>query len=284
MNAIEEIGIKNALTKILPCMVEAGILAKKLQSLITDNKENSCLVKEGGRFGAVLTDADILVESIVGCFLYTTFTDVSFYGEEAEHDRISAYFPRQAAYEVSLDPINGTIFYRDGLKIFDSILSIRKNGTFVAVVDYIPHSGIFYIGIEGEGLFITTDAEVRDGKEWRKYVIPQSSERVLFGKHNAIEQEQKLTAAGFTVIDLIEDYEPRHDWSLTMNAILTGQLCGYIKKANHFIDWGALAWVVQLGGGKWNNPVFDPKTGKGDIVVATSPEFYEQIHSAVSLL
>jgi hypothetical protein len=73
MNAIEEIGIKNALTKILPCMVEAGILAKKLQSLITDNKENSCLIKEGGRFGAVLTDADILVESIVGCFFVYYF-------------------------------------------------------------------------------------------------------------------------------------------------------------------------------------------------------------------
>ncbi len=281
MTTIEKMGIEASIRQILPKMVEAGELAKKLQGIITAGHGAGVMVKENQhRFGSVLTDADILVETVIGSFLFTTFTDATFFGEEADKDRISAYFPTTARFQITLDPVNGTLFYRDGLTIWDMILTIRENGRFVGAVDYLPWKKTFYIGIEGLGAFTTTVDDIEHGHAWLPLIITTTSRTILTQRSSGVEVE-KIERAGFTVVRLEEEYQPSPRWTLATKSILTGEVAGYVKPAGHFIDWGALAWIASQAGGAWSGPEFDLVTGRGNVIAANSTKVYQKLSDAL---
>lgn len=293
---ISTIGIPSALYLIMRQMVLAGELALRLQSRIATEEVGILATKQGSRFAAVLTDADVLVESWIGCFLYITFEDIAFLGEEHDKDRISAYFPRAASYEITLDPINGTLFFKDGLPIFDIILTIRVDGKIIAAIDYMPQAKRFYIGIQHLGAFTTTaenicaDKVVRDrdacqasvSSRWQPLHLNTSSRKILTHRPTP-DVGARLEAAGYEVINLDGDYIARPDWTIATNSLLTGDVCALVKEQANVIDWGAIGFIAALAGGAWNDPIFDPRSGRGSLIAAASPHVYEDIQRVLNL-
>ncbi|MEK7658284.1 MAG: inositol monophosphatase family protein [Patescibacteria group bacterium] len=279
--SVKNIGLERAIRFLLPHFVTAGDLAKGIQqSIINGDKISQPTQKSGDRFPSALTDADLLVESFLGIHLYTMFDDIVFEGEEKENDRISAYFPKQAEYWVTLDPINGTVFFQDGLPFFEIILTICHNWRIGASVVYMPHEEVFYIGITGNGAFKTTADAVARGIPWEQFRLGNNPQHVATYQADK-ETLQNLQSAGFRAVG-IDQYDGSSGWRYHHHGLLTGGICGFVKKRAKLIDWGAFAHIVSLAGGKNNEPEYDMVTLRTELlVVGTNPEIYEQIFSAV---
>lgn len=284
MQDIAVIGVRKAIEYLLPALVTAGKIAGRIQdalvrgAVVNTNGQKAAF----GRFGAALTDADILVESFLGSVILTSFTDVTFAGEEHEQDRISAYFPTDGAYEITLDPVNGTLFFADGLPIYDIILTVRQRGAYLAAVAYLPRASRCFIGIAGEGAFTTTDRDIAAGAPWEPFALPPHRNVIL--THRAAQQEiAALREAGFGVIDQEGDYAGQPDWTIALNSILTGGVVGLVKHRAHLIDWGAVGFISALAGGTCSELHFDPATQRSDLMIAAANRAtYDRITSALA--
>ena len=69
------------------------------------------------------------------------FPELGFFTEEEKYSYNLKYFSKDNDYVLTLDPINGTRFYKDGLLIFDIIITILHRRKIEAAVAYIPVSG-----------------------------------------------------------------------------------------------------------------------------------------------
>ncbi|MBI3956844.1 MAG: hypothetical protein HY340_02540 [Candidatus Kerfeldbacteria bacterium] len=284
---VEDVGIPNFIRWLQPHLVTAGELAIKLQPHVIAEGHLPEQKHSDSRFGSALTDADVLVESFIGTLIYTTWTDVSFFAEEAELDRISPYFAPDAPHLVTLDPINGTLFYKDGHPFYEIILTVCRGNEIIAAVDYVPTERKFFIAIQGSGVSTVDASSARLG-EWSPFHIPppQAPETILVRVHESIVRE-RVARAGFRLLtkDMYPDRHPA-SWLLKtqgfLSNALTGTLAGVIGADVQLIDTGAIAFIARLAGGEDNHPRYDQVTRKSErLVMAASPDLYRRLAAAL---
>ncbi len=254
MIALSCLNLKEAINCLLPCFIVAGDFALKVQPDVRRSQKPG----EATAFSQALTDADMAIQNYFEVVLLAKFPSWGFFGEE--ESRNSVYFAnyaaeqlgggatkgsRSAEYVFTLDPINHTLPFQDGSACFDIVLSVSRAGRIVAGLTYLPALGEFYLGLEGAGLFTTSREEVQSGTSWRPYSLPEASPRVMV--YNDPAQKARLREE-FDVIDLVADYKPQ-GWSTSINDILRGTLSAYARAQASIIDWGAIACIVQAGGG-----------------------------------
>ena len=126
--------INKVIDYLLPNIVIAGDYAAQIQAVV-QNKSNK---NEKTVFQQALTDADLSVQNFLEVALLAEYPDICFYTEEEDKSLNMKYFPTNAEYEISLDPINGTQFYRDNLRIFDIIITITRHDDVVSAITYLP--------------------------------------------------------------------------------------------------------------------------------------------------
>ncbi len=277
---IADIGLERAIIQILPHMVAGGELAKAIQKQLKIHDEQPDQ-KDGDRFHSALTDADILVESYIGAKLFLAYDDIKFEGEEKDSDHISPYFPETAEYVVTLDPVNGTFLFKNGLPIFDMIMTFNRNGKLIAAIDYVPCQEKFFIAIENMGAFTTTKTAIENNQPWVEFQLPRTTNKVFTHRTNP-ELTRQLNELGFEVIDL-NSYKGGLDWNYTGFSLLTGEVCAMVKPRANLIDWGAIAFIAGLAGGKCNMPTYDPTTLRTPLLlVAHDEETYEKISQLIN--
>lgn len=281
---IETIGVRRAIERLLPHMATAGRLANRIQDAMLAGVDGSAESKASdGRFGAALTDADIAVETMLGGILLAHFHDVTFFGEEHERDRVSAYFPEHAPYTVTLDPINGTLYFKDGLPLYDMVLTIRRDDAYEAVVVLLPRAERFWIGIRNVGAFTTTSADVVRGTPWQRFAVPVPTSRLVYTHRVDDDELRRVRDAGFRTLHQERDYDRRRT-TLASNSILLGDAVALVKRSAHLIDWGAFGFLVRLAGGVTNDfeSTFDPTTLRAPFMVAAADlPTYERIMRAL---
>lgn len=234
-------------------------------------------------FASALTAADLIVEDMIGAHILANFEDVSFLGEEKDKDRISQFFPANAPYTVTLDPINGTLFFKDGLWIYDIILTICEGTKILAAVDYVPVKDKFYIGIRDAGAFTLGTNDVIYGLRWGQLDIRDKLNKLVVTQHVTEAQLDRLQKEGLDVRDLDwyarGDEETKKHWQQTAWNVLSGSACAISKPRASLHDWGAIGFIAAEAGGYWNDPTFDPITLRSTtpLVAAATPEEYDTL-------
>jgi fructose-1,6-bisphosphatase/inositol monophosphatase family enzyme len=280
MLSIEKIGLAAAIHRILPLMAEAGDLACSLQGQISAGNNRAEQKDLGGAFSNALTDADILIESVVGARLFRMFDDIRFEGEEKTSDHIAHFFPQDAPYTVTFDPINGTRYYQDGLPVFDIILTVCRGTRIVAAVNYMPCTGKAYVAVEGEG------ARVHSGERFGSVTglhLGDADPVILVNDTVLAAHQRAFEAAGYVTSEVHRDYRAQKDWRYACNAIFTGGAAAMCKTDAQLIDACAYGFIVKEAGGVWNDPVaeLDSAARVPLLVSAVSPEHYDRIAAIV---
>ena len=251
---IDIMGIEHALHLMMEPLRRAGQLAERLQPQIHAQER----VEKGGTTAAAsaLTAADLLLEDLIGVAVLERFEDASFYGEEHERDRISAFIPDGKRYRILLDPINGTLFYRDGLGIYECILTIcevLRNGALeqLGVLIYHPRQDRMTYAFRNplwQGACRTRlfKSHERDAtlESFSRVALSPNPSRVIYLGSELEGQREAIRQAGFNPIIVTKDYMLDGSWSHTLSNILYGGAAGYWNKRAQIIDSGAIGFAL----------------------------------------
>lgn len=234
---------RQILETLLPSLRLAAGYARQIQSRIVAQPG------KGGatRFSDALTDADLSIQTFVEVALLGAFPSIRFYGEEYEKSYNTKYFRAIALgpagdYLVTLDPIDGTLFYLDGHPNYQIILTVMDTHGFEAVIAVSPAQDRYYYALHGEG---TRWGQLSDNLAdcQRLQINPQPI--LLLGTRLA-PLKPKLCDR-YRVISVAEDYS-RDIPIPNVNGILTGELGGAAIASGKFIDGAALAFLAQEAG------------------------------------
>lgn len=281
----DALDLKEIIQYYLPYLILAGDYALQVQSSVHSQDEKG---QGATKFSQALTDADLSVQNMVEMATLAKFPQFSVELEEAERSINLKYFPADSRVLIALDPINGTVFYKDGLPIFDIILTVLERGDIAAAVTYIPARGVFYIGLKGKGAFKTTKEEVGRNEPWQKHVLQPTSDTVLTYRCS-VDKRDRLSKV-MKVRDLEEDYNPE-TWDLAIFDILDGDIAAYVKENAQIIDWGAIGFIAREAGGVISDisgkPIpryLDfPNKRIPNIVVSASQDIHGQVIGALNM-
>ena len=294
-HSINEIGLRRTIELLLPQMVRTGELAKIIQSKMQEKPDDSGLAKEtGNRFTDALTDADILVESFLGSFILTTFEDVAFAGEEYASDRVSKYFPKRqdVEYTITLDPVDGTLFFKDGLIIWSSILTILRHNEIVATAIYMPFpievdlDCYFFIAIKDEGTFFSVYGDpdsIRSDGSWSDYDTRnhcwKEKAPIIVSYHVSEEKKRQIAELGYPVVHF-SDYVKGEPWEIHLPSLMGTPTAAsaLVKNDAPVLDWGAVGFTMGWSNdGYCNDFVIDKDLKIPLLVAANNRDLYDKL-------
>ncbi|MEO1095746.1 MAG: inositol monophosphatase family protein [Cyanobacteria bacterium J06638_28] len=235
---------RQILTTLLPPLRMAAGYARHIQAKIAAQPS-----KEGpNMFSMALTDADLSVQTFVEVALLGSFPAIRFYGEEYEQSYNTKYFRSIALgpegdYLVTLDPIDGTLFYMDGFPNYQIILTVLNADAFEAVLAVSPAEDCYYYRLRGQASQVTPLS--KDLEAGQPLPINPDSDRIFLGTRMA--ELKTMLSDRYSVISVSEDYS-KEARIPNVNGILKGELGGVILAGGKFIDGAALAVLAQGAG------------------------------------
>ncbi|NET56466.1 MAG: inositol monophosphatase family protein [Symploca sp. SIO2E6] len=236
---------REILETLLPHLRMAAAYARQIQPMIATLPSKD----EGDNFfAAALTDADVAVQNLVEVVLLGSFPQISFYGEEFELSSNTKYFrslklEESGDYLITLDPIDGTQFYKDGHTNYQIILGVLGASEYEAVLAITPALNVYFYAIKGEGTFrgpLEADLEACEPLKVTEY-----QQSILLGWSMG-----KLTAAlqeHYQVIDVATCYSKEAPMP-NLNGILSGDIAGAAIRRGKFIDGAAIAFLAKEAG------------------------------------
>mgnify|MGYP001791731544 CR=1 FL=1 len=268
------------LTTLLPPLRMAANYSSHIQSKIVTKPGKAGPTK----FAAALTDADLSVQTFVEVALLGSFPDIRFYGEEFEQSYNTKYFRAidlgpEGDYLVTLDPIDGTLFYLDGFPNYQIIVTVLNADGFEAVLALSPAEDRYYYAFRGQGTH--TGQLIQDLEDCQPLQI-NANNTVFLGTRMAT-LKAKLSDR-YDIINVSEDYS--HDTAIpNVNGVLKGHLAGVVLAAGKFIDGAALAFLAQEAGCIVTDhqgqalPRLDNCTDYAwpGLAIATSPELHRDL-------
>lgn len=199
------------------------------------------------KFSAALTDADLSIQTFVEVALLGSFPNIRFFGEEFEQSYNTKYFRAidlgaEGDYLVTLDPIDGTLFYMDGFANYQIIVTVLNADGFEAVLAISPAEGHYYHAFRNQGTRIGNLEQPLDDCQ----PLQINSNSTIFLGTRIAPLKSKLSDR-YPVISVSEDYS--HETGIpNVNGILKGDLAGVVLAAGKFIDGAALAFLAQEAG------------------------------------
>ncbi|BAY82887.1 inositol monophosphatase [Calothrix parasitica NIES-267] len=275
------------LETLLPHLKAAAGYARFLQPKIAALPD-----KDGGEsfFSAALTEADLAIQNFVEVALLGHFPNIRFYGEEYKSSPNTKYFRavdfgEKDDYLITLDPIDGTKFYIDGHSNYQIILSILNTDDYEAVIAISPSEDIYFYALRGHGAF--KGSLKMDLSECTPLQVDSNAElNILLG--TAMNSLKPPLEDKYNIINAVDDYSSSIQRP-NLNAILSGGLCGAVKRFGQFIDGGALAFLAREAGCKVTkidgsalptlNSCSDYKLP--GLIIATSESIHQDILNAV---
>ena len=236
---------RQILETLLPPLRLAAGYARHIQTKIASQPDKTDVANA---FAAALTDADLSIQTFVEVALLGAFPDIRFFGEEHEKTYNTKYFRaidfgETRDYLVTLDPIDGTRFYKDGHPSYQIIVTVANTDDYEAVLAISPAYGNYYYGLRGQGTFkgeLSVDLD-----DCQPLQLSPSPNRVMVGTRLA--SLKPVLSDRYEVISIAEDYST--DVRVpTVNGILTGELAGVVLAIGQLIDGAALAFLAREAG------------------------------------
>lgn len=262
---IADLGVQTALIELLPCIRAAGKIATALQGRI--QHVDAPVQKDIGHPAMdVLTHADLLIEDRIGSDILLLFADASFHGEERDKDRVSRFIPEDLPFLITLDPVNGTLFYKDGVPQYEIILTICDRAwNMLGAIIYRPVFDEAFIGYptgdhSQEAMRIRWDDS---GSEYIPLRVHQlGTPRILHLDETWSHRLPILREAGYEVQDVWIGYAGQRNWAYSQADMLLGKCCGMVWRPpwSQLIDAAAFGFMVECAGGVWRKDGLDLKT------------------------
>lgn len=235
---------RQILATLLPHLRVAAGYARHIQGKIAAQPEKSDAATP---FGAALTDADLSIQTFVEVALLGTFPNLRFYGEEHAKSYNTKYFRAidlgpAGDYLVTLDPIDGTLFYMDGHDNYQIILTVLNADDFEAALAISPAQDCYYYALRGQGTH--TGPLSADLEDCAPLTITPG-QHIFLGTQMA-PLKAKL-GDRYPVISVSEDYSPETGIP-NVNGLIAGDLGGVVLAAGQFIDGAALAFLAREAG------------------------------------
>lgn len=258
-HTVAQLGIRATMSLLSQLAANAAQFANLVQEPVNAQDQASPEQKPGEAFASALTNADIATETYIAVELTRLFGDVSFYGEEAAQDRVSPYIPADRPYLVTADPIDGTLYYKQGLPIFATILTLCQNeGEMLGSVIALPAKRILFTAYKEQGtcsLRKTTLSEtgiLEPGEAFRLAELKRPRRVALLG-NEYLGREQPLLEADIQPVFPFRDFRGQLDWEYCLASLLLGESVGVLLPEAQLIDAGAVAFAATCGGGVWRH-------------------------------
>ena len=113
--------VTDILDYLTPFVVTAGRYSLEVQGQVKSQQGKSGMADA---FGEALTDADLSGQAFIEVAMLARFPHLRFFGEEHEQSYNMKYFSDDAELCVYLDPVDGTLFYKDGLDSYNVIATL----------------------------------------------------------------------------------------------------------------------------------------------------------------
>ena len=278
---------RTILETLLPHLKAAAGYARFLQPKIAALPD-----KDGGDsfFSAALTEADLAIQNFVEVALLGHFPNIRFYGEEYKSSPNTKYFRavdfgEKDDYLVTLDPIDGTKFYIDGHSNYQIILGILNTDDYEAVIAISPKEDTYFYALRGNGAF-TGNLKMDLSECTPLKVDSLALPNILLG--TAMSSLKPALQDKYNIINAVDDYSSSVQRP-NLNAILSGGLCGAVKRFGQFIDGGALAFLAREAGCKvtlMDGSALPTLSSCSDyklpgLIIATSESIHQDILNAV---
>jgi len=283
---------ENFFRAVLPMVEKCGKYALAVQDTIPhlskgDDPENLAQ--------SALTEADIQVqEDLLKFFLDNGFNFRIFAEEETKYVDM---FPKTGRVLVTVDPIDGTVAYKNRLPNFCTVIAVYVEGCLDGVMLHTPFDGRSYVATQAQpkSLVWTFSSESGVYASEELICIPKSRDILITyspKKEDPNGEEAKrfegLEAMGFTVnqFDKKDKMNPR----VGLNSILRGEIAAYFRKNVPCLDWGPISLIVEKAGGtvtdyNGNRPDMHRYEGRTDCPkpmrlpsIIVSPRGNEDIH------
>ncbi len=224
---------------LLPFLTAAGNYAVQIQSKTRPHR-----AKAGDSpFQQALSDADLTIQSYLEVVLLSQFPELSYFSEEQEQSLNAKYFPKNAQFEVLLDPIDGTRSYLDNRRSFQLIVTLHDKNNIVAAICHAPRLGKCFYAIRGNGAYVVpTDPQGKKVKP--KRIRVKESRGPIVGSD--IPLFKKL-ATVYPSIDWHSGYT-LSDMPPTFVDIIESKVAACVSSPSQLIDGGAIAFIAQEAG------------------------------------
>ncbi|NJN20501.1 MAG: inositol monophosphatase family protein [Leptolyngbya sp. RL_3_1] len=237
---------RQILETLLPPLRLAAGYARHIQAKIASQPDKTDATTNP--FSAALTDADLSIQTFVEVALLGAFPEIRFYGEEYAQSYNTKYFRgidfgEAGDYLVTLDPIDGTRFYKDGHPSYQIIVTVLNTADYEAVLAISPAYDEYYYGFRGQGTFKGPLSADLEDCQLLKFAAPPS--RVMVGSRLAALKP--ALSDRYEVISISEDYSTEVRVP-TINGVLTGELAGVVLAMGQLIDGAALAFLAGEAG------------------------------------
>ncbi len=260
---VSRVGALGFLERMIQPMFVAAEVVKAMQPRVM---KSPTIEKGGASVTSALTLVDLMIEDRLGCDIATRFDDVSFWGEERASDHVSALIPDGQPYIATIDPVDGTLLYRNGSDRYQIILTLNTaDGEMLGCLICRPVTEEAYIGVRhANGRYQAfhwkrahhgAPAPTYTCKEIR--CVDSHARIILLGEEDT-DKAEKVRAAG---------YEPVFPWSDRYHreiaskqgvsphesfGIVRGEIVGFLQRGSAgmlHIDSVAIGFLARCLGG-----------------------------------
>lgn len=284
MNTNQNLAPLDIIEALLPTLKLAGDYACMIQTQVQAQPEKT---EYGDNFyGTALTDADLTIQTTIELAMLAQFPQLHFFGEEYEKSHNTKYFKSigfgsEDDLLVTLDPIDGTRAYLDGLPCFSIILTIIRGRKYEAVFVLQPQRKHYCYALRGKGAFI---ADLKtDFSSAKPLKLANLNSNQLYLSF-ALKEQKQLFEPDFTTWCSASDYSPNQVIPDYLDFI-QGKLAGFVIAQGNLIDSAAFAFIAREAGAivtHFDGTDFEPFNQvknmriKG-LVIAANQQIHQQI-------
>lgn len=248
----------NEVRVLLQAMEEAGEAIVKLQQtgFSVSRKSNN----------EILTQADLLANTILKTHLTTSFPDYGWLSEESidDADRLTC----QRVWVV--DPIDGTIEYAHGLPEYAISVALVENGIPIVSSVFNPATGEFYHAIKGQGAWQGKDKIQCTNIEDKNFILLASRSEYKRGEWDKYQQHHQVKQVGSIAYKLALiaagkaqatfSLGPKNEWDIAAGVLLVQEAGGIVtdKRRINFIfnQKNVLVDGIVASAANINNQIF----------------------------
>ncbi len=280
MQSVMRLGLDKAAQYLIPVVIQAGKGACRIQDGLQKGVDGTRSVKESADnhwSKQAVTDADIAIGNAIGLSALN-LSDVTLQSEEAQGDAISRYFEKNQPFALFLDPINGTAYFQDGKKCFETIFTLCDRETHQKqrlTVVYLPRLGVIYKGNESHVVRAEVGDETSTDLVWQDYKIPSQGKKTVYvsrSLRHRLKDIQNIEPDSIIAHDAYDAYgrmDP--EWDAVPSGLLDGRLAAVVvKDVADMEDTLAILYLAKGAGAELFVKGYEAQTHRAQMVIAAT--------------
>jgi len=241
-------------------------IGKAADTSLTGNKAQDA--------STAFTALDSGLQDIILSVVLQHFPDVRCIAEEATPLK-RRFAGNRSAYAVILDPIDGTLHFKQGDASYHISLGLARDGVMEAAIVARPDQDKIFTAVRGEGAYLRVDN--RRPRRLRLPARPRTRAAFISSK---ARQYQPLARP------LIEPREHPIGAALVLTLLAEGELCAYLTRQVEVYDVGPPSLIAEEAGARCflkngRSPLYSSRRKFSHYMAAASEELADHLFAVV---